>query len=176
MGIWQKVSGKEVYRNTFYTVEEDVVIRPEGGEGLYSVVRKGPFCIIVAIEKDKIYFVKQFRYPTQQEGWELIKGGCDGEDILVAAKRELVEEAGLQANEMREIGAIEGASSFCDEIGHIVVAIGLKTVEGRDWSGEGISSCVSFSKSEYRSMIESKDIHDSHTLAALYLIEMKGII
>lgn len=177
MAQWQKISGKTVYRNKFYVVEEDTVVRPDGNSGIYSVVRKGPFCIIIALDdKQQPYFIKQFRYPTQQEGWELIKGGCDGEEPLLAARRELQEEAGLRAGQWAELGRVEGASSYCDEIAHIFVATKLEYIGSHAQQEEGITECMSLSKAKYQRMIKSGELHDSHTLAALYIAQLHGVI
>jgi len=170
MGKWQRVSSEVVYTNPFYTVEKDVVIKPDGTQGGYSVVRKKPYVAVAAVHDDgRIYFIKQFRYPTQREGYELIMGGCDGEEPLVAAKRELREEAGLMAEHWEELGEIDTASSFCDEIGYVFMATGLVPASGHAQEEEGITECIPLGKAAYNDKIMRGEIRSAATIAVLYL-------
>lgn len=172
MSKWQKISSEIVYENPFYVVDKDAVIKPDGTSGTYSVVRKKPYVAIVAVSEDsQIYFIKQFRYPTRREGYELIMGGCDGEDPLVAAKRELREEAGLTAEHWEGLGEIDTASSFCDEVGYVFMATDLASVDGNAQEEEGITECIPLGKAEYAKKIIHGEIRSAPTIAALYLAE-----
>jgi 8-oxo-dGTP pyrophosphatase MutT (NUDIX family) len=177
MAKWQKISGKIVYRNKFYTVEEDIVTRPDGGEGVYSVVRKGPFCVVIAVDDlRRVYFIKQFRYPTQKYAWELIKGGNENRVSIIAGKIELEEEAGLQAEHWEELGGLDPAASYCDEIGHTLIATGLKKAKANAQEEEGIVECQPFSREQYEEMIKKGELHDSQSIGALYMARLKGFI
>ena len=60
--------------------------------------------------------------------WEIIEGGADhGEDPLSAAKRDLAEEAGLEAAEWSQLGGeLHLSNCHSSEVGYLYVARGLK--------------------------------------------------
>ena len=62
----------------------------------------------------------------------------DGETPLEAAKRELVEEVGIEAAEWRELKRTYTSPGFTDEQVHIFVATGLTEVDPQPSEGERI--------------------------------------
>jgi ADP-ribose pyrophosphatase len=61
--------------------------------------------ILPLIEKDKVILIRQFRSPIKKEIWEIPAGKLDkGEKPEVGAKRELKEETGYEAKELKKIG------------------------------------------------------------------------
>ena len=106
-GPWRVLGTREVYLNPWIRVREDKVLRPDGEPGIYSVVEFQPAVGIIALTNDEqIYLVGQYRYPTGTCSWEFISGYCEpGEELLVAARRELSEETGLTATRWTALGA-----------------------------------------------------------------------
>lgn len=100
-----KVSSKIVYQNPWITVREDQTRDLAGNLGVYSYMESRDSCMIVAVDdKERIYLVRGFRYPSQSFGWELPGGGGDGEDLLTASQRELEEETGIIAQSWNKLG------------------------------------------------------------------------
>ena len=114
---WQTVSSRIVYDNPWIKVREDAVIRPDGEPGIYGVVQyKNTAIGVLAVERDEIYLVGQYRYTLKQYSWEIPEGGCaEGEEHLAAAKRELEEETGLQARRWTKLGEAHLSNSVSDE-------------------------------------------------------------
>ena len=80
-----KVSSKIVYQNPWITVREDQTRDLAGNLGVYSYMESRDSCMVVAVDdKERIYFVRGFRYPSQSFGWELPGGGGDSENLLTA--------------------------------------------------------------------------------------------
>lgn len=128
---WKTLSTKTVYQNPWITVREDQVIRPDGNPGIYGVVQTRIATGVVALtETDDIYLVGQYRYATEMYSWEIIEGGADpGEDPLAAAKRELAEEAGLEAADWSQLGGeLHLSNCHSSEIGFLYIARSLRQV------------------------------------------------
>ena len=122
---WKKISSKIVYSNPWITVREDEVIRPDGKAGIYGVVETRVATGVVAIDNNhNIFLVGQYRYPTDCYSWEIIEGGAEeGEEAILAAKRELLEEAGLVANEWIQLGPeVQLSNCHSSEIGYLFLA------------------------------------------------------
>lgn len=112
-------------------MREDQVIRPDGNPGIYGVVQTRIATGVVALtETDDIYLVGQYRYATEMYSWEIIEGGADpGEAPLAAAKRELAEEAGLEAADWSQLGGeLHLSNCHSSEIGFLYIARGLRQV------------------------------------------------
>lgn len=115
---WKTLTTREIYDNPWISVREDLVVRPDGEQGIYGVVHYKNIAIgILAIEDNSIYLVGQYRYPLDLYSWEIPEGGCgEGEDTLSAAQRELEEETGLRAQNWRKLGEAHLSNSVSDEL------------------------------------------------------------
>ncbi len=80
------ISSREVYRNHWTRVREDVIERSNGERGIYGVVDKDPACIVLPIERtsqgDFLTLVHQFRYTVQGSYYELPQGSWEREDVV----------------------------------------------------------------------------------------------
>jgi len=96
----ERVSGQIVYRGKLFQVFKDEVRLPDGKTTAREIVRHPGSVAIVPRQADgRIVLVRQFRYATGRELWEIPAGTCDkeGESSAETARRELAEEAGLKA-------------------------------------------------------------------------------
>ncbi len=115
---WQTISTRQVYTNSWISVREDQVIRPDGQPGIYGVVHfKNKAIGVVPIAADgNLHLVGQYRYTLHRYSWEIPEGGCpEGEEPLETAKRELLEEMGLEARAWKLLGTAHLSNSVCDE-------------------------------------------------------------
>lgn len=125
---WQTLSSEVKYDNPWIKVEEDQVINPAGGNGIYGKVHFKNLAIgaIPIDEKGNTWLVGQHRYPLDSYSWEIPEGGGPhGEDKLESAKRELKEETGLTAEHWQEVLTIHLSNSVSDEVAYIFVATQL---------------------------------------------------
>jgi hypothetical protein len=98
---WQVLAARQMYDNNWIQVTEYDVINPNGGKGIYGKVHFKNIAIGVVVldEQMNTYLVGQFRFPLGEYSWEIPEGGGSlNIDPLDSAKRELLEETGLVAN------------------------------------------------------------------------------
>lgn len=167
---WQTVETRRVYENPWISVREDDVRRPDGSPGIYGVLDlQHPAVFIVAVtDDDEVVLVRQDRYTIGKSSLEVPAGGTDGEDPLVAARRELLEEAGYDARDLRQLADVFSLNGVCNAPGHVVLATGLVRVEnGGGLPDEGITGIELAAWPEVFAKLASGEIHDGETAAAL---------
>jgi len=111
---WPVRSTRVAYENPWIVVREDEVVRPDGSEGVYGVVElRRPAVFVVAVtDADEVVLVTVDRH-TVGPSVEVPAGGTDGEDPIVAARRELAEETGLEAGTWRQVGTMMALNGIC---------------------------------------------------------------
>ena len=172
---WKKLSSRIAYENKYIKIREDEVIRPDGSPGIYSVVESPPSVIIIPLtDENEIYIIGQFRYPAQVYSWEIPGGNSDGQNLLIAAKRELQEEAGLTAKNWKELGRFQVMNGLSNEFMHVFLATGLKQAKSNDMAEEGIDELKKVSLTKAHKMIKSGEISDGQTIAALMLLSLSS--
>lgn len=174
---WKTLSSKIVYQNKWMKVREDEVIMPSGEKGIYGIVEKSPFVLIIPFVENKIALVKQYRYPVQSESWEFPEGLKDGEveNLKEAAARELQEETGLITNHLKEIGTLWLAPGHHTQKYTIFVAEDCRWGEKNLESSEKDMETKLFTLDELKKMIKNGVIKDSPTVASfgLYLLSLE---
>lgn len=125
---WQVIDEQEVYNNNWIKVTHYNVINPSGGKGIYGKVHFKNVAIgIIALDEEmNTYIVGQYRFPINVYSWEIPEGGGPlNDDPLNSAKRELLEETGLKAENWTKILDMHLSNSVCDETCAVYVATGL---------------------------------------------------
>jgi 8-oxo-dGTP pyrophosphatase MutT (NUDIX family) len=129
---WQTLGSRVAYENAWLRLREDAVIRPDGKEGIYSVVEMRPSVGIVALNAGReIVLVGQWRYPLGRYSWEIPRGGsAEGEsDLLAVAQRELREEAGVAARTWQRLGVVDVNNGVTSDVQHLFLATGIEERE-----------------------------------------------
>ncbi len=127
-GPWQRRSRRVAYENAWITVWHDEVTRPDGHAGVYGVVHFANLAagVLVLDGDDRVLLVGQHRYPLDEYSWEIPEGGVPpGETALEGARRELVEETGVEATDWRELARVQLSNSVSDELAVLFVATAL---------------------------------------------------
>ena len=165
----RRITSREVYRNDWLTVREDQVRRPDGSDGIYGVVDKPHYALVIACDGDRFRLVEQFRYPLGLRRWEFPQGTAPGLADLEAtelAHRELREETGLRADSMTPIGQLDVAAGMSSQRGRVFVATGITQGDHDREHTEQDMHSEWFSRAEVEQMMRDGVITDAQTLAA----------
>ena len=122
-------STKEIFDGRILHVVDDTVTLPNGKNASRELIRHvGAVCIVPVTDDGKIVVERQFRYPIDEIITEIPAGKLDSkeEDPLSAAKRELKEETGYEADEWISLGHFYPAPAYSDEKIYIYLAKGLR--------------------------------------------------
>jgi 8-oxo-dGTP pyrophosphatase MutT (NUDIX family) len=169
------VSSREVYRNPWMVVREDEVRRADGSPGIYGVVDKPDFALVLPRWRDGFWMVEQFRYPAGRRAWEFPQGSWGrgaGGDQAALARRELAEETGLRAASLVHLGHLFEAYGFSTQGFDVYLAAGLSDGEPDREPSERDMVHRRFTDDEIAGLIRSGGMVDAPSLAALTLYRL----
>jgi ADP-ribose pyrophosphatase len=161
----KKISSKEVYRCGLFSVTEDEAEDRTGWRIARSIVRHRGSAVMMAVDaKDRVMLVRQYRMPADRFLWELPAGKTDeGETVLQAARRELIEETGLRAKKWKKLVSFFPSPGFVEEKMTIFLATDLTQGESQPMEDERIETRW-FTKKELREWIAANRILDAKTM------------
>ena len=170
---WTRKGSQIIYQNPWLTLREDRVVRPNGREGVYSVVETRIATGVVTLTPEyETWLVGQYRYPTESYSWEIIEGGADhGEDPLACIQRELREEAGLLARQWIPLSeTIYLSNCISSEVGYLFLAEDLVETDPDPDETEILQlSRVPFGKA--LAMADQGEITDAMSIMGLFMAE-----
>ena len=160
-------------------VREDEVEFPNGTKGIYGVVDKPDFALIVPLTDHNFYLVRPYRYPVEGAFWEFPQGSYEEKPTIEPkelALNELKEETGLVAKQIEEIGYQYEAYGFCSQGFHIFLAQDLEQKERNLEAAEEGMEVKKVSIGDFEKMVLKGEIKDAPTVSAYALLKMKRII
>lgn len=175
IGGWKQKSCDVVYENPWIQVSHQEVERPNGSEGIYGVVHfKSRAIGVVPIDDEQnTWLVKQSRYPNNETTIEIPEGGGPlNEEPLSAAKRELLEEAGLTAQKWELLMELRTSNSVTDEIAYIYTARDLSEGEQQLEETEDIT-LLKVPLKQAVEMAMNGEIVDAMSVAALLKVTIQ---
>jgi ADP-ribose pyrophosphatase len=137
----ERIGSRKTHDGLTISVRVDEIRYEDGATSEREVVEHPGAVAIVAHDERRFFMVRQPREPVEEDSLlELPAGKLDvpGEKPIDCAKRELVEEVGIEAAEWRELKRIYTSPGFTDEVVHVFVATGLTRVEPKPGEGERI--------------------------------------
>ena len=169
----RQLSSWVVYRNPWMTLREDQVERLDGSQGIYAVIEKPDFALIIPAENNGFHMVEQYRYPTGRRMWEFPQGtfpnGRTG-DPADLARAELEEETGLRVGHLRHLGYLHCAHSMTGQGFHVYLATDLHHGTPQPEAEEPDVRQTWMPRIELEHRIRNGDITDHSTLAAYTLL------
>jgi ADP-ribose pyrophosphatase len=163
------------YAGKVFDLIVDEIEYPSGNKSIREVAsHPGGAVVVPILPANTIILVRQFRYPLRQSIYELPAGKLNpNEEPVVCARRELEEETGYTAGDMKLLTAIYTTPGFCNERLHIYLATDLKPSERGQQLEEGEASLTLKVVSLQRAveMIENQQIVDGKTICGILLAE-----
>jgi 8-oxo-dGTP pyrophosphatase MutT (NUDIX family) len=126
-GAWTVKSSERIYADEFAEFWVDEVLKPDGEPGRRATMRMKPGVSVLAIDDEGFaHLVKTFRYAVGKECVEVVQGSMeDDEEPERAARRELKEELGAEAEELTDLGLVDAITSQVFSPARLFLARGL---------------------------------------------------
>ncbi|MCK4420338.1 NUDIX hydrolase [candidate division WOR-3 bacterium] len=160
------VEEKRIYTGRLLNLNADRVSLPSGRKTFREWVHHpGAAAAIPFISEDRIILIRQFRYPVSSDLLEIPAGTIEeGESPEENIARELKEEIGYEARELREIVSFYPSPGYTDERIYLFKASNLVPVDVEREEGIEI---IEVSLKEALSMIKKGKIRDGKSIIAL---------
>ncbi len=167
-----QIDSKTMYEGDFITLRKDSVRLPDGSTSSREyITHPGAVAVLALLDNGKLVLERQYRYPTQREFIELPAGKIDhGEDILITAKRELLEETGYVANEWLHLATTWPCIGYANERMEYFFARGL-THQGSNLDEGEFLEVFELTLPDAVTWIRQGKINDSKTVVGLFLLE-----
>jgi 8-oxo-dGTP pyrophosphatase MutT (NUDIX family) len=165
-----------VYRNSWMTVREDGIRRADGSTGIYGVIDKPTYALVIPLDGDRLHLVEQFRYPLGLRRWEFPQGTApDLADLdpQELAARELREETGLIADKMADLGLLDVAAGMSSQRGRVFLATGLTEGPHEREHEEQDMRTAWFTRTEFERLVTTGEITDAQSIAAYTLLLLR---
>ncbi len=166
------ISSREVYRNPWTRVREDIIERGNGQRGLYGVIDKDPACLIIPLQRtaegDFLWLVRQFRYTVGGVYFEFPQGGWEQAEVDpdAMARGELREETGLRAGRLTPLAKLWIGYGVMNQLHHIYLAEDLTPGEPDRDPEEHDMTVHRVSVDEFETMLLDGRVRDNCSAAA----------
>ena len=126
-GPWTVERSERLYGDEFAEVWADEVVGPDGNPSRRATMRMKPGVAVLALDGEGVaHLVRTFRYAVGKECVEAVQGGTEGgESDEDAARRELKEELGVEAEELTDLGPVDAVTSQAFSPARLFLARGL---------------------------------------------------
>ncbi|HEV2176816.1 MAG TPA: NUDIX hydrolase [Terriglobia bacterium] len=165
---FRTLNSQTIYTGRVLELKVDRVIEPGGVTAVREIVRhSGSVVVLPQLSDGRWVLVRQFRYAARTELWELVAGGIEpGESVIAAARRELREETGYRARAFKPLLSFFPSPGFLTEQMHLVEARGLALAQAAPEADERIRVGL-FTLAQLRALLRKKGVHDGKTLIGL---------
>ena len=177
IGPVRTTSSRSIYTNAWMTVREDTFVRPDGGEGLYGVVDKPDYALVIALAEGSIMMVEQYRYPLGLRRWEFPQGTAPDRGVMEPAElaaRELREETGLTAASWEELGLLDVAPGVSSQRGRVFLATDVVQGGTEREATEADMRAAWVVRADFEAMVRAGEVTDAQSIAAYALLGLAG--
>lgn len=169
--------------DNYFLIVRDLVEFPNGKKGGYlrlipkASLEGGSAVAILPVHEDKIILLRNFRHATRNWELEIPRGfgekGISSEDN---ARKELLEETGLYANKLIQLGTLQIDTALRSSPVFLFYAEIKELKESTLDTDEVISGKIFLKQTEFEDMIKQRNITDAFTISAYCTAKLWGLI
>ncbi len=161
-----------IARTRMFRVEQVQLRFSNGVEACYERLRSssaGAVLVIPMLDRETILMIREYAAGVHRYELALPKGRIeDGEDLLDAANRELMEEVGYGARRLTRMASLTLAPGYSGHITHLVLAEDLYEQRLPGDEPEEIE-VVPWPLADLQGLLACEDCTEARSIAALYM-------
>jgi 8-oxo-dGTP pyrophosphatase MutT (NUDIX family) len=172
---WEKLSTEPLADYRIFNMRQDTRQSPRtGNEHRFYVLEAPDWINIIPITPEgKVVFIHQFRHGTERVTLEVPGGMVDDTDGNPgeAARREMLEETGYDAEQIIPIGSVEPNPAFLDNRCHSYLALNARWVQTPEFDGAEDIVVEEIPLTAVSHLITSGKISHALVICAFYHLE-----
>lgn len=167
-----------VHRGRIFELGVDHVRLPSGVTTDLEVIRHpGAAAVVPVTETGEVLLIEQYRHAAGGLLWEVPAGTLQaGEEPRACALRELVEEAGVSAGRLVELGCVVPVPGYSTERIHLFAAFDLLPARQKFDDDEFITAVRAFSPAEIHELLANGRLEDAKSAVALGRMLLRGML
>ena len=136
------------------------------------VEHPGSVAIVPLLDDKTIVMIEQYRHSIKESILEIPAGTLEKNEVAIeCANRELTEETGYKAEELKKLTSCYLAPGYCTELIHIFLATRIKSTKQRLEDDEFIK-VLSMDLEEVKDKIKNGIIKDAKTLIGIFFLDL----
>ena len=165
-----------IAKSRLFEIEEIDLRFSNGTETQYERLKSntcGAVLIVPLLDDSTVLLIREYAAGVQRYELALPKGKVEkGEEILVAANREIMEEIGYAANKLTHLTSLSIAPGYLSHETHIILAQDL--YEHREEGDEPESiDVIPWKLDDLNTLTEHPECTEARSIAALFMVREK---
>ena len=167
---FERIGSRTIFEGRIVTLAVEQFRFADGDQVEREIVRHRGAVVLVAVDaEDRLLLVRQYRRAAGRVLLELPAGTREvGEDAQITAGRELEEETGFRAGQIRRLGGFFSAPGFCTEYLECYLCTDLQESDATPEEDESFEH-VRLTVAELQAAIRRGEVEDAKTLAGFTL-------
>jgi ADP-ribose pyrophosphatase len=131
MPVWETLDRRFLWQSRWYNLRQDRVRSQTGHEFTYTIVdHPGAVWVVPVTAGGNVVLIRSYRYPVDDWCYEVPAGGLSpGLTPEEVARRELSEEIGGTAADLRYVGQFYTSNGISNEVAYVYLATGVELGE-----------------------------------------------
>ena len=165
--IEKTVKANYIFRGKILNLRCDDAELPDGNPCTREFIEHGGGACVLYVKDGKVLLVRQYRYPYAESIYEIPAGKLDkGEEPIKTAVRELEEEGGLIAEELKLLYVMYPSPGYTNEKIYIYQALSARETAAKLDEGEFLDAEY-IPLDQVKQMLLNGEIKDAKTIIAL---------